>query len=161
MTFGLVKNNEHEKKSKLNLPPNHKNDILFNQLEHPILKEIIRDAIADNLSLQKYLSANGNSKKSIQDSLDMIVTDSKFNDASVCRALDLKIPSLMKKSNPVDVVYKDVAKFGTQNPVIGSLLSQIEPGKLTDKKVDEYLNKIPFVKDLEIAAKLKQLKDFY
>lgn len=46
-------------------------------------------------------------------------------------------------------------------PVIGSLLTQIESGKLTDKKVDEYLNKIPAVKDLEMAVKVKQLKDLY
>ena len=65
----------------------------------------------------------------------------------------------MKKPNQIAAVYKDIEKRDTQNPVIGSLLTQIESGKLTDKKVDEYHNKIPAVKDLEMAEKVKQLKD--
>ena len=65
----------------------------------------------------------------------------------------------MKKPNQIAAVYKDIEKRDTQNPVIGSLLTQIKSGKLTDKKVDEYHNKIPAVKDLEMAEKVKQLKD--
>ena len=89
----------------------------------------------------------------------MIVNDSKFNGASVFRALDLKILSVMKTPNQIVAVYKDIEKLDTQNPVIGSLSTQIESGKLTDKKVDEYLNKIQAIKDLEMAEKVKQLKD--
>ena len=55
----------------------------------------------------------------------MIVTDGKFNDVSVRRALDNKYLSVMKKSNPIDVVFKDKAKFDTQNPIIGRLLMQM------------------------------------
>lgn len=33
------------------------------------------------------------------------------------------------------IVFKDISKFDEQNPIIGSLLSQIECGKLTDKSV--------------------------
>ena len=89
----------------------------------------------------------------------MIVNDSKFNGASVFRALDLKILSVMKTPNQIVALYKDIEKLDTQNPVIGSLSTQIESGKLTDKKVDEYLNKIQAIKDLEMAEKVKQLKD--
>ena len=65
----------------------------------------------------------------------------------------------MKKPNQIAAVYKNIEKRDTQNLVIGSLLTQIKSGKLTDKKVDEYHNKIPAVKDLEMAEKVKQLKD--
>ena len=41
---------------------------------------------------QKYLFPTGLLKDSIQDSLDMIVTDGKFKDASVRRALNTKYP---------------------------------------------------------------------
>ena len=41
----------------------------------------------------------------------MIVTDDSFNDASLRRALESKYPSIMKKLNPIDVVFKDKAKF--------------------------------------------------
>ena len=53
----------------------------------------------------------------------MIVSnDGKFSDAAVCRQLDLKIPSVMKKPNPVHDVFKDIAKFDTQNPIVGEIL---------------------------------------
>ena len=32
----------------------------------------------------------------------------------------------MKKSNPIVVVFKDKAKFDTQNPIISTLLTQIQ-----------------------------------
>ena len=62
--------------------------ISVSHLENPAIKDVIRDGIADNLSLQKYPLATGFLKDSIQDSLDMIVTDAKFNDASVRRSLN-------------------------------------------------------------------------
>ena len=151
---------------------------MFNELpyvaevQNPVLKDIVKNGIVDKLSLQKCLLATGNlfkkerkkesiiQKQSIQDSLNMIVTDVKFNDAGVRCTLDLKIPSVMKKSNPIDVVYKDIAKFDTQNPIIGSLLTQIQTGKLTDQKINDFPRKILSVIDLEIAKKLKNLKDF-
>ena len=39
----------------------------------------------------------------------MAVTDGDFNNASIRRELDTKYPSVMKKSNPIDVVFKDKA----------------------------------------------------
>ena len=55
----------------------------------------------------------------------MVITDGKFNNAGIRRALDTKYSTAMKKPNPIDVAFKDKAKFDTQNPVIGKLLSQI------------------------------------
>ena len=54
----------------------------------------------------------------------MIVTNGKFNDVSVRRALDAKYSWVMEKSNLIDVVFKDNAKFDTQNPIIGTLFTQ-------------------------------------
>ena len=49
---------------------------------------------------------------SIQDSLDMIVVDDgKLSNVAVCRELHLKIPNVMKKPNPVEYIFKDIAKF--------------------------------------------------
>ena len=123
---GLVRDKTKEKLIRLNLPPNFKKDVLFDHLpylgypENPAIKGIV-----DNLALQKYLLVTGLLKDSIQDSLDMIVTDGIFNNASVRRVLDTKYPSVMKKSNPIDDVFKDKAKFDTQNHIIRTLLTQI------------------------------------
>ena len=102
--------------------------------------------------MQKYLLATGILKDSIQDSLDMIVTDGKFNNVSVRRVLDTKYLSVMKKANPIDNVFKDKAQFDTQNPIIGTLLTQIQSGKTkSEKAIENQLKGAPSIKDLQVA----------
>ena len=55
----------------------------------------------------------------------MVVTDSFFNNAAVRRELDQKYPTLMRKSNPVNVIFKDKVHFEVQNLIIGSLAAQV------------------------------------
>ena len=77
------------------------------QSKNPTLNNIIKNGVVDNLELQKYLLPTGLLQDSVQQSLGMIVTDGGFNDAAVRRELDLKYPSIMKKPNSIDVVFKD------------------------------------------------------
>ena len=119
----------------------------------------IKEGIIDNLSLQQYLLVTDLLKDSIQDSFDMIVTNGKFNNASDRRRLDTKYTSVMKKSNPIDVVFKD--KFHTQNPITGMLLTKIQSGKIkTEKAIENLLKEAPSVKDLQIAEQLERLKQY-
>ena len=98
-------------------------------------------------------------KDSIQDSLDMIVINGKFNNASPSRALDTKYPLVMKKSNPIDVVFKDKSKFDTQNPIIDTLLIQIQSRKTkTEKAIENQLKGAPSIKGLQIAERLEHSK---
>ena len=115
----------------------------------------------NNLSLQKYLLATGLLNNSIQDSLDMIVTDGKFNSASVKRALDTKYPLVMKKSNPIEVVFKDKAKFDIKNSIISTVLTQIQSGKIKTEKANEnQLKGTSFIEDLESTEQLKRLRQY-
>ena len=66
----------------------------------------------------------------------------------------------MKKPNPIDVVFKDKAKFGTQNTIIGRFLTQIPSGKTNEKAIEKKLRGMPFIKDLNIAKRLEQLKQY-
>ena len=165
LPFGVVRDKSKEKLIKLNLPLNYRKDVLFNHLPdlgylgNPAIKDVPRDGVIDNIALQKYLLATGLLKDSIQNSLDMIVTNGKFNNARIRRALDTKYPTIMRKPNPIDIVFKDKAKFDTQNPVIGKLLSQIQTDK-NDKALQKQLEKAPSIKDLKIAEKLEHLKQF-
>ena len=135
LTFGVVRYISKEKSIKLKLPSNYRNDVLFHHLpylghlENPAIKDVVRDGVVDNIALQKYLLVTGVLKDSIQNSLDMIVTDGKFNNAGIRRPLDSKYITIMKKPNPIDVVFRDKAKFDTQNPVISKLLSQMQTDK--------------------------------
>ena len=62
----------------------------------------------------------------------------------------------MKKSNPIDVVFKDKAKYDTQNPIIETLLTEIESGKSKNEKaIENQLKGAPSIKDLMIVERLE------
>ena len=88
----------------------------------------------------------------------MIVTDGGFNNAEVRRELDLKYPTIMNKRNPVDVVFKDKAKFDVQNPIIDSLVAQVQENKTNEKVILNQLNVAPSTKNIEPAERLAKLR---
>ena len=56
----------------------------------------------------------------------------------------------MKKPNPADYVFKDIAKFDTQNPIAGDILKQTQ-------KTD--LENLPSIKDTEVWERLDKLRN--
>lgn len=50
-------------------------------------------------------------------------------------------------------------KTREKNPIIDSLLGEIEVGKLSDESIKIFLNSSPSVKDLEIKQCLENLKE--
>ena len=90
----------------------------------------------------------------------MIVTNGSFNDASIRRTLDTKYPSVMKKSNPMDVVFKDKALFDVQNPIAGFLIAQVQENKAREREYIKQLNAMPSITDINIGNRLKELKYF-
>ena len=118
LSHGIIsKKNDPENELHFNFLPKFRKDISFGKLlywtqsKNPTLNDIIKNGAVDNLELQKYLLATGLLQDSVQQSLDMIVTDGGFTDAPVRRELDVEYPSIIKKTNPIDIVFKDKAKF--------------------------------------------------
>ena len=146
-----------------NLPPNYIRDILFEQfpyLSHvkiPTLNKITKNGIVDSAELQKYLLETGLLQDSIQQSLDMVVSDGFFNNAAVRRELDQKYPTLMEKPNPVNVIFKDKAHFDVQNPIISLLAAQVSNNEIV---MFEQIKKAPSTKDVTISKRLEKLKKF-
>ena len=145
------------------LPLSYKRDILFEQfpylshVKNPTLNKIVKNGIVDNVELQKYLLATGLLQDSIQQSLDMVVTDGFFNNAAVRRELDQKYPTLMKKPNPVNVIFKDKVHFDVQNPIIALLAAQVSNN---EKAIFEQIKKAPSTKDVTISERLEKLQKF-
>ena len=88
LPFGIVRDKSKEKSVKLNLLPNFRKDVLFDQLpylahlENSAIVDVVKNGIVGDLGLQKYLLVTGLLKDSIQDSLDMTVcSDGKLSDA--------------------------------------------------------------------------------
>ena len=155
LPYRVVNNRVKEKTIHLNLSPNYKKHLLFDQLpysshlENSSVWDVVSNGTNNKETLQKYLLATGIFESSIQHSLDMIVgDDGKLSDVRVRRQLDLKTPSVMKKSNLVDYAFKDIGKFDTQNPIVGEILKQTQ-------KIDlDNLSSIKYIKIMERLDKL-------
>ena len=158
--------NENDEKVYLDLPHNFKKDLLFDdlpfvaQLNNPAIDNVVKGKETDDLSIQKFLLATGLLEDTIQNNLDMIVTDNEFNNAGIRRVLDQKYPTIMRKPTATNFMFKDKAKFDIQNPVIGSLYNQLLTEKQKEKLELETIGKAPSIKDIDIKKKLDDLNRF-
>ena len=122
MPFGFVRDENEGGEIQCNLLLNFRKDILSEKVpyivhpENPAIDNVVKGCKIDDIALEKYLLVMG---------LMMGLSDGRFNKASICKVLDTKYPSVMKKANPVDVAFKDKAKFNVQDPVICTLLAQV------------------------------------
>ena len=104
------------------------------QLDNPAIENVIKGKTNDDIDIQKFLLATGLLEDTIQNNLDMIVTDSDFNNAAVRHALDQKYPTIMGKPTATSFMFRDKAKFDIQNPVIGGIYNEILTNKQKENK---------------------------
>ena len=70
----------------------------------------------------------------MQEDIDLQAIDCKLNNANVRNLLDLLYKNTLRRQNPYKIVFKDISKLYKQNPITGSLLSEIEGEKLTNNR---------------------------
>lgn len=54
--------------------------------------------------------------------------------------MHLNYKSFLKYCNLLEVIFRDISKFDVQNPIISSLLTQIESSKITPKDIKSLRN---------------------
>ena len=137
---GFVRDKNQNGQLHFDLHQNFEKELLFEKqlyvahLENPAINDKVKCSKVDSLPLQKLLLATDLLQDSIQENLDVIVTDGSFNNASIRWVLDRKFPSVMKKPNLIEVMFKDKSKFDVQNPVAGSLITQVVDNKKKRKR---------------------------
>ena len=62
-----------------------------------------------------------------------------------------------KNDSPLDVVYKEQAKFYIQNPIIGSLLKEINRGRQTYEGIKKTLDKGPDLRALDLEERWRKI----
>ena len=165
LPYGYVEN-ENDEKINLNLLKNFKKELLFDdlpfvaQLNNPTIENVIKGKENDDISIQKFLLATGLLEDTIQNNLDMIVTDSDFNNAGIRRVLDQKYLTIMGKPTSTNFIFKDKAKFDIQNPVIGMIYDEILTDKQKEKNLIDKINQAPDARDLDIRRRLDNLGKF-
>ena len=133
--------NKNVGKIQLNLPKDEKAKDLFAHLPYlanlkdPILQNRVDNLLKNREDLQRYILATEDLNRTIEESLELAVSHGRLNDESKVRHIserdDPTYNYFRKNDNPLDVAYKQQVKFDVQNPIIGSLLKEINRGRQT------------------------------
>ena len=110
---------------------------------------------------KNFLLGTSDYARSIQSDIDFYVTRGRQNQASFRRKLDPIEKNVWKSENPLALLLKDVANFDAQNPVIGSLLREIDLGKRSTNSdlIKKSLSKAPDINDTILLQRFKKFKE--
>ena len=127
---------------QLNIPKDEKVKDLFAHLPYlanlkdPIFQNKVEHLLKNREGLQDYLLATEKLGTTLEDGLQLAVSHGKLNEGTKFRHLAEEQNPLYKffrqNNNPLDVVYREKAKFDVQNPIIGDLLKQVNKGKYSE-----------------------------
>ena len=162
----------------LNISPDEKGKDLIKhlpylaQIEDPILQNKVEDLINESEDLQSYLFATEDLNRTLEESLQLAVGHGKINDASHVRHKQKRLTETVtfdrnskdykyfqENDNPLDVVFREKAKFDAQNPIIGSLLEEINKGKITEDGKIKAVKSAPNTKDLDLQDRFNEIFD--
>ena len=119
---------------------------------------ITEDVDIPKEDVQKYILATSDFAKSIQTDINNYVTRDRINDASFRQRLDPINRNILRRQNPLELVFEDISTFDAENPIVGSLLREIDIKK---KQSDsDFIKSLPSHpgKEFEIKKRLDKLK---
>ena len=87
---------------------------------------IATDADIPREDVQKYILATSDFAKSIQTDINHNVAQDRINNASFRQKLGPISKNILRRQNPLEVVFEDISTFDAENPAEGSLLREID-----------------------------------
>ena len=130
----ILNENNKETKKLNNLSPNYSR-LFYKQLAQNLNEDIptlLTQKIVSEGPLpltddvRNFLLETSEYANDIQSDIDLFVTKGRFNEASVRHKLDPIVKSVWRTENLLVLLFRDVATFDAQNPIIGSLLREID-----------------------------------
>ena len=79
--------------------------------------------------VQKYILATSLFAKGMQTDINHYVTRDKVNNASFRQKLDPISENILRRQNPLELVFEDISTFDAENPIVGSLLRELDVGE--------------------------------
>ena len=110
-------------------------------------------------NVQKYILATSDFSKGMQTDINHYVTSDRVNNASFRQKLDPISKNIIRRQNPLELVFEDISTFDAENPIIGFLLKELDVGK--KDIVSELIKKALRPPDLDAShrARLEKLKN--
>ena len=117
LPFSLVR----KEKIKLDLPKNYSASQYIKKLPYiskkdPNIQNSIIDIVNNRYDLKFFLLATSDYGRNIQENINAVVSDEKFNQAVVRRALDKKNKGVFESPMPLSVMFKDAKKIQYSKP---------------------------------------------
>ena len=75
--------------------------------------------------VQKYILMTSDFAKGIQTDINHYVTRDRINNTSFRQKFDPTSKNILRRQNPIELVFKDISTFDAENPVVGSLLRKL------------------------------------
>ena len=97
--------------------------------------KIANDANIPKEDVQKYILATSYFAKSMQTDINHYVTKDRINDTSFRQKLDPISKNILRRQNPLELVFEDISTFDAENPIVGSLLREIDIKKKSSQIV--------------------------
>ena len=118
-------------------------------LRSTITSKILAEGQPLTDDIKNFLLGTSDYAGGIQSDIDFYVTRGRHNQASFRGKLDPIEKSVWRTESPLALFFKDEVHFDVQNPVIGSLLREIELGKRSTNSdlIKKLLSKAPDVDD--------------
>ena len=137
------------------LPDNVYHNFLGSEFYGKIVNDY--DILSDDV--QKYILATSDFAKGMQSDINKYVTKGIINNASFRQKVDLISKNIIRRQYPLELVFEDISTFDIENPIVGSLLKEIDVGK--KDTASELIKKSPRAPGVNftIRRRLDKLKD--
>ena len=92
-------------------------------------RRIANDSDIPSEDVQKYILATSDFAKGRQTDINHYVTTARINNASFWQKLDPISKNILWRQNTLELVFEDICTFDSENPIVGSLLRELDVGE--------------------------------
>ena len=104
-------------------------DTVDNVLGSDFYGRIANDADIPSDDVQKYILVTSDFAKRMQNDINHYMTHDRINNASFRQKLDPIRKNILRRQNPLELVFEDISFFDAENPIIGFLLRELDVKK--------------------------------
>ena len=90
---------------------------------------IASNADLPSKDMQNYMLAESDFSKAMQDDINHCVTRDTINNASFRQKLDSIAKNILKRQNPLKLVFQEISTFDAKSPIVDLLLRELDVGK--------------------------------
>ena len=127
---------KEDTKQLKNFPAGHVGSFYRNLVDNidnssDFFSRITEDVDIPKEDVQKYILTTSDFAKSIQTDINHYVTRDRINDVSFRQRLDPISKNILRRQNPLELVFEDISTFDAENSIVGSLLREIVLKKIS------------------------------